>query len=48
MTDQLTPVALPDEHRPADERLQLLIERVERLQEEKKASARTSATCSAR
>lgn len=37
MTDQLTiPVALPDEHRPADERLQLLIERVERLEEEKK------------
>jgi hypothetical protein len=37
MTDQLTiPVPLPDEHRAADERLKLLIERVERLEEEKK------------
>jgi uncharacterized protein (UPF0335 family) len=37
MKDQLTiPVPLPDEHRPADERLSLLIERVERLEEEKR------------
>jgi len=37
MADQLSiPVDLPDEHRPADERLQLLIERIERLEEEKR------------
>ncbi|NKJ40794.1 DUF2312 domain-containing protein [Novosphingobium sp. SG720] len=37
MKDQLSiPVPLPDEHRAADERLKLLIERVERLEEEKK------------
>jgi len=36
-TSQLTiPVDLPEEHRAADERLKLLIERVERLEEEKK------------
>ncbi|WP_062785042.1 DUF2312 domain-containing protein [Novosphingobium capsulatum] len=37
MSDQLTiPVALPEEHRAADDRLRLLIERIERLEEEKK------------
>lgn len=37
MTSQLTiPVDLPDERRPADDRLRLLIERIERLEEEKK------------
>jgi Uncharacterized protein conserved in bacteria len=37
MTDQLTiPVVLPDEYRSADERLGLLIDRIERLEEEKK------------
>lgn len=30
------PVDLPDEHRPADDKLRLFIERVERLGEEKK------------
>lgn len=37
MSAQLAiPVALPEEHRAADDRLRLLIERIERLDEEKK------------
>lgn len=37
MKDQLTiPVPLPDEHRCADERLELMIERIERLEEERR------------
>jgi uncharacterized protein (UPF0335 family) len=37
MSAQLAiPVALPEEHRAADDRLRLLIERIERLEEEKK------------
>lgn len=37
MNAQITiPVDLPDSRRPADDRLRLLIERVERLEEERK------------
>jgi uncharacterized protein (UPF0335 family) len=37
MKDQLTiPVPLPDKHRAADERLEHEIERIERLEEEKR------------
>jgi uncharacterized protein (UPF0335 family) len=35
-TQMQIPVELPEERRPADDRLRLLIERVERLKEEKK------------
>ena len=44
-TQLMIPIDLPEEHRATDDRLRLLIERIERLEEEKKGTAEDIRDC---